>query len=410
MFTRRELVKSGVALVSLGELVPRIFRQGIALAQHDNSDMPERTLVVVQMAGGNDGLNTVVPYNDGTYHSIRPMIGFGADKVLKLNDTYGLHPAMTGMKQLWDAGQLAVVNGVGYPNPNYSHFAAMDIWQSANPNGTPTEGWVGKYLDAMNGQHNSLVGLNIGGSTPPEFRSNVPPVPSLNRIEDYALRPSADGTAQNTQRNTSVLQLYEMYPGEAKYGALLQGTVQDAFDSSVKLTSIVQSYKPAVTYPQTPVANGLKMIASALAANLGMRVAHIALGGFDTHSRQAADQAKLLGQLGDGLAAFYQDLAAHGRANNTVTMTWSEFGRRAGENASAGTDHGSAEPLFVVGGAVKGGLYGDYPSLQNLDAGNLRFTTDFRSVYATLLDQWLQADADAILGQHWNRLGFLNAA
>ncbi|HEY8836483.1 MAG TPA: DUF1501 domain-containing protein, partial [Dehalococcoidia bacterium] len=335
--------------MSLGAAVPAIFRRGIALAEADNADLPDRTLVVIQLAGGNDGLNTVIPYNDASYHALRPTLGVTADKVLRLDDTFGLHPSMTALKAMYDAGQVAVVNGVGYPNPNYSHFRAMEIWQSADPIGLPGEGWVGKYLDSLEVQHNSLSGLNIGNSTPAEFRSAVPPIPSLQRIEDYALKNGSDAQTVTAQRNTSVLQLYEMFPVEAKYGALLQGTVQDAFDSSAKMGQIVANYKSTVTYPQTPVAGGLKMVAAGLASNIGMRVAHVQLAGFDTHSRQAADQAKLLGQLSDAIAAFYQDLALHNRADNTVTMTWSEFGRRAGQNASDGTDHGSAAPMFIVG-------------------------------------------------------------
>ena len=409
MFTRRDFVRNGLALVSLGAGVPRIFQQGLALAEHDASDKPERSLVIVQLAGGNDGLNTVVPYNDGTYHTLRPALGIAADKAIHLNDTFGLHPAMTGLKSLWDQNMVAIVQGVGYANPNYSHFRAMEIWQTAHPETAPGEGWVGKYLDTQQTVHNSLLGLNIGNSTPHDFLSTAPPIPSLNRPEDYKLRPGGDGPAQTAQRDTAVLQLYELYAGEAKYGALLQGTIADAFDSSAKVGQIVGGYQAAAQYPQTPIANGLKMIASVLAANTGLRVAHVQLGGFDTHARQPADQEKLLGQLSDALAAFYQDLAAHNRAQNTVTMTWSEFGRRAGQNASDGTDHGSAAPLFIVGGAVKGGFYGDMPALTNLDAGNLRYTTDFRSVYATLLDQWLQADANALLGASYDRLGFLAA-
>jgi len=409
MLTRQDFIRHGTALVSLGAAVPAIFRRGIALAEADNADLPDRTLVVIQLAGGNDGLNTVIPYNDASYHALRPTLGVTADKVLRLDDTFGLHPSMTALKAMYDAGQVAVVNGVGYPNPNYSHFRAMEIWQSADPIGLPGEGWVGKYLDSLEVQHNSLSGLNIGNSTPAEFRSAVPPIPSLQRIEDYALKNGSDAQTVTAQRNTSVLQLYEMFPVEAKYGALLQGTVQDAFDSSAKMGQIVANYKSTVTYPQTPVAGGLKMVAAALASNIGMRVAHVQLAGFDTHSRQAADQAKLLGQLSDAIAAFYQDLALHNRADNTVTMTWSEFGRRAGQNASDGTDHGSAAPMFIVGGAVKGGMYGQLPSLGNLDAGNLRFTTDFRAVYATLLDRWLMADANRLLGASYDRLGFLAA-
>ncbi len=409
MFTRRNFIKTGVALVSLGAGVPAIFRQGLALANYDASDQPERTLVVVQLAGGNDGLNTVIPYNDGNYHTLRPTLGIDPNKVIQLNGSFGLHPAMAGLKSLWDQNMVAIVNGVGYPNPNYSHFRAMEIWQSAHPDTPPGEGWVGKYLDAHEADHNSLIGLNIGASTPPEFYSALPPVPSFQRPQDYQLRAGSDPTPQNKQRDTSVLQLYELLPGEAKYGALLQGTVEDSFDSSQKLTGIVNGYQTSVQYPQSGLANGLKMVASVLAANVGLRVAHVTIGGFDTHSRQANTQETLLQQLSDALAAFYQDLAQHNRAQNTVTMTWSEFGRRAGQNASDGTDHGSAEPMFIVGGPVKGGFYGDMPSLANLDAGNLRFTTDFRSVYATLLDRWLQADADALLGAHFDRLGFITA-
>jgi uncharacterized protein (DUF1501 family) len=205
MFNRRDLIRQGVALVSMGASVPRIFRQGIALAEAENSDMPERTLVVIQLAGGNDGLNMVIPYGDDNYHTLRPSLGIAPDKVLRLDDTFGLHPAMTGLKTMYDAGQVAVVNGVGYPNPNYSHFRAMEIWQSADPIGVPGEGWVGRYLDTRETEHNALLGLNIGGSTPAEFRSAGSPIPSLNRIEDYTLRQGSDPGQVNATRNTSVL-------------------------------------------------------------------------------------------------------------------------------------------------------------------------------------------------------------
>jgi uncharacterized protein (DUF1501 family) len=407
MFSRN--FANGSALVSMGDGVPQIFRQGINLAQADNADQPNRTLVVLQLAGGNDGLNTVIPYSNGAYYSLRKQIAVAADKVLKLDSNYGLHPGMTGLKSLYDAGQVAVVNGVGYPNPNYSHFRAMEIWQGANPDGPLGEGWVGKFLDSVEAQHNALTGLAIAGSLPREFGSNYAPVPTIARIADYRAKPGTDPAGQNAQRDTATLQMYELLPGEAKYGALLQGTVEDAFSSSANLTTIVGGYTPQATYPNTAVANGLKMIASVVAANTGLRVAHVQLGGFDTHSRQEETQAKLLSDLSDALAAFYQDLAAQNQADNTVTMTWSEFGRRANDNASAGTDHGSAEPMFVIGGpnALKGGMFGGLPSLTNLDAGNLIHTTDFRQVYATLLDKWLGADADTLLGQHWDRLDFL---
>lgn len=407
MFSRN--FDNGHALVSLGAGVPQVFRQGISVAQADNADQPNRTLVVLQLAGGNDGLNMVVPYSNGTYYTLRKQIAVAQEKVLKLDGDFGLHPGMTGLKSLWDAGQVAVINGVGYPNPNYSHFRAMEIWQGANPDGPLGEGWVGKYLDTMDTQHNALTGLAVDGSLPREFGSNSAPVPTIARIEDYRVKPGSDAAGQNAQRDTATLQLYELYPGEAKYGALLQGTVEDAFSSSANLTQIISGYKPSVSYPQTPVANGLKMVASVIASNSGLRVAHVQLGGFDTHSREEPTQAKLLTDLSDALAAFYQDLAATNNADSTTTMTWSEFGRRAGDNASAGTDHGSAAPMLIVGGpnAVKGGLYGALPSLDQLDAGNMVFTTDFRAVYATLLDKWLGADADTLLGQHFDRLGFI---
>jgi uncharacterized protein (DUF1501 family) len=407
MFSRN--FAQGVALVSLGEGVPRIFRQGIALAQADNADQPARTLVIVQLAGGNDGLNTVVPYGNGTYYTLRKQIAIPQDQVLRLDNTFGLHPGMKGLKGLWDAGQVAIVNGVGYPNPNYSHFRAMEIWQGANPDGPLGEGWVGKFLDTLDAQHNALAALAVDSALPREFGSHVAPAPTVQRLEDYRLKPGNEPANVNARRDTATLQLYELYPGEAKYGALLQGTVEDAFLSARTLSQIVTGYQPQATYPTTPIAGGLKMIAAVIAANTGLRVAHVQLGGFDTHSRQEPTHTKLLTDLSDAIAAFFQDLAAHNKADNTVVMTWSEFGRRAGDNASLGTDHGSAEPMFIVGGpnVVKGGLYGALPSLDNLDAGNLRYTTDFRSVYATLLDKWLHADADTLLGQHWDRIDFL---
>ncbi|TAK58351.1 MAG: DUF1501 domain-containing protein [Dehalococcoidia bacterium] len=411
MLTRRDFVKRGVALVTLGTMhaaLPPVFKGAFAVRASDADaaivDTP-RTLVIVQLAGGNDGLNTVVPYRDPAYARLRPSLGVDAAQVVQLGDDFGLHPQLAALKPLWDGKQLAIVHGVGYPEPNFSHFQSMLIWQSGGPGAAAGEGWLGAYLARLEAEeHDPLHGFNVDRLVAPELYSPRAPIVSAPDAASYGFQKLAPDEAEARRRQTALLKLYEQFPKNTPYAALLESTADDAVSSSAAVTSAVAAHTPSVTYPKTSLASGLQLVAQVIASGAKLRVAHVTLGGFDTHSAQLNEHERLLGELGGALAAFYADLASMGRDGDVLTMTWSEFGRRAGENASEGTDHGTAAPMFVIGGTVNGGFYGTAPSLDQLDSGNLRFTTDFRSVYASVLDGWVGAPADEILGARYERV------
>ena len=411
MFTRRDLLKNGTVLVSLGAAVPSIFRRSVtagfldgvsALAAGANS------LVILQLAGGNDGLNTVVPYADPQYKSLRATIGIPQDQVIPLTDEIGLHPKLAPLKPFWDAKLLAIVEGVEYPNPSFSHFSSMHIWQTASPDGSLQGGWMGKYLDQLEQQpYDPFLSFNVGTSVAPEMTTGSTVVPSVTSVGDYRLKFNPAGKVGDPSAQQQLLTLYNAYPGNAPYAALLETTIDDAFNTSNQLQQASASYKPAVTYSKDSFGSGLQLLAEVITSQPGFRVGHITLGGFDNHSRENPTHDGLMDSLANGLASFFQDLQAHGKADGVIAMTWSEFGRRAQENASGGTDHGTAAPMFIVGTGVKGGTYGDLPSLTNLTNGNLNYTTDFRSVYATIFERWLQTPSAGLLGGQFPLLGFL---
>jgi uncharacterized protein (DUF1501 family) len=340
------------------------------------------------------------------------LLGVADDEALPLEQGFGLHPNLTGLKGLWDAGKLAVVRGVGYPDQSYSHFKSMAIWQAGDPELKLQDGWLGRTLDSMESQqHDPFYGFNIGTSTPPEMRSEKVTIPSVQDPADYGFRVAGKPSDAADPRSATLMKLYEQYPAASPYGVLLETTVESAVASSKQLAEVAKVYKPAGAYPKTSFAAGLSLLAEAIIGNLGMRVGHITLGGFDTHFDEAKDHPRLMQELDGGLTAFYQDLAAQGKANDVLVLTWSEFGRRVQENANGGTDHGAASVVFAVGNGVQRGLYGDAPSLARLvDNGNLGFTTDFRSVYATVIERWLGVPSDALLGKKWDQLGFIRAA
>src|SRR6266568_3766293 len=379
--TRRAMIKDGLLVVSAGMIMPAIFSRGVASARAQALDgsrlaqsANDRTLIVVQMAGGNDGLNTVVPFTDPLYQKLRPTLGLSDTKVLPLDTRLGLHPNLQPLKKLWDAGHLAIVEGVGYPNQSLSHFQAMDIWQTLDLNGNGSQGWLGKLVSGLVDQEgHPFKAIDIG-----------------------------------VQTVQALMKLYNSYPGTAPYAALLDTTALSAQDGSRQLRQADASYHPAVTYPKGPFADGLKVLAEAIVQGLSLRVGYVTLGGFDTHANQQATHDALMLTLANGLSAFYNDLAAHGKADNVVVMTWSEFGRRVEENGSLGTDHGTAAPLFVLGNPVSKGIFGEPPSLSNLDQnGNLKYTLDFRSVYATVLDRWMGASSKDVLGGSFGTQNFL---
>lgn len=417
--SRRAMIKDGMLVVSAGMVMPAIFSRGVASAHtlsstnaHAALAASNRTLIVVQLAGGNDGLNTVVPYMDSTYRKVRPTIGVAEDKVLHLDNRLGLHPNLAPLKSLWDQGHMAIVEGVGYPNSSLSHFQAMDIWQTLNMDGTGTEGWLGKLVAGLvDKDGHPFKAMDIGTQTAQALSSISTPVPTLINSKTYRLSADPGARSEGNTRLQALMKLYNTYPRSSPYAALLDATALGAQEGASQLSKADTLYQPAVMYPQSSFASGLQVLAEAIVQDLGLRVGYVTLGGFDTHANQLTTHDTLMKTLADGLSAFYTDLSKHGKADNVVVMTWSEFGRRVEENGSQGTDHGTAAPLFVLGNAVQKGIYGEPPSLTSLDEnGNLKYTTDFRSVYATVLDRWMGASSTSVLGGSFGSQNFLPQA
>ena len=392
MTNRRDFLKVS-SLVGLGATVPT-FLARTALAAPDASKPGARDtiLVVVQLTGGNDGLNTVIPFKDDLYPSYRPTIKVPADRVKKVNDALGLHPSLDGLAGLLEDRALCVVQGVGYPNPSQSHFRSMDIWHAASTAETLTEGWVGKALKALNAPAFHVAGSNE--AAPLALNGSPARVPSITSIEDFQLK-LADKSGK------------AVIEGAAKTGGkpglldFVQKTALNTYASSQKLQEIGKSYEPKVPYPATGLANRLKLCAQLVDAGMGARVFYVSIDGFDTHANQGGPQgahANLLAEVSGAITAFYKDLAARGHKDRLLVMTFSEFGRRAKENGSKGTDHGSGAPMFLVGGKVKAGPVGEHPSLKDLEMGNLKFGIDFRQVYATVLDKWLGVPSKDVIG------------
>jgi len=423
MLSRRIFIHDGFKVVSLGLAMPHIFtraaqaagaeagRDPSALHSPDaqsNDPYANRTLIVVQMAGGNDGLNTVVPFNDPVYLQNRKNTGIPEDQVLKLDDRFGLHPAMGGMKSLWDEGKMSIVHGVGYPNPSFSHFRSMDIYQTANPEGKADEGWLAKLVKgSVDRRGHPFAGFAAGGTLPPALMSPDYPIPAVSNVDNYKILPDPRYALDAASRQDALVKLYQNYPGGAPFAQVLRSTEEGTLSSIDQLQKAHQAYKPAATYPTDGFGSGLKLLAETITGNLGVKVGYVTIGGFDTHSNQRNQHQRLLQSMSDGLKAFWDDLSAQGKADNVMIMSWSEFGRRVAENGSNGTDHGTATPQFIIANNMKGGHWGDPLNLSQLDKGNLKFTTDFRSVYATVMDGWLGAPADKLLGARFPTLGFL---
>jgi len=388
-------------------------------------------LVVLQMAGGNDGLNTVVPYADDAYHVARPRLRLAPDQVLKIDNHIGLNPRLAGLKSLYDEGRLAIVQGVGYPNPNRSHFRSTEIWQTASDaDHTSSEGWLGRYFDNCCSGADPTVGVAIGEETPQAFAAKKPTGVTFSRPEQFRFQPSERGAGPMSAEEIFFRQLNESGTGDeggtvesnggGSIGAIsgkanndmstldfLQRTALDAQLSSDKILAIARKYKSTVPYPQGQLAASLNIIARMIAGGLPTRVYYASQGGFDTHAGQINTHGRLMGEFNDAVAAFIADLKQQGNFERVLLLTFSEFGRRVQENANNGTDHGAAAPMFVLGGAVKPGLFGKHPSLTDLDHGDLKFNTDFRTVYGTVLDRWLRAPSEIVLGRKFPALSIV---
>jgi len=382
-------------------------------------------LVVLQMAGGNDGLNMVVPYADDAYYRLRPKLGLPADNVLKLNSYAGLNGKLTGLKSLFDEGHLSVVQGVGYPNPNRSHFRSTEIWQTASDaDRNVSEGWLGRYFDNCCGGADPMVGIAIGEEMPQAFAARTPIGITFSQPEQFRWRPAEEVEGRMSAEEVFYRQLNGSAGGQeltasegGSIGAIsgksksdlsaidfLTRTALDAQLSSDRILAVARKYKSNVSYPEGRLAASLSLIARMIAGGLSTRVYYASQGGFDTHAGQANAHERLMGELDDALSAFVRDLKQQGNFDRVLLITFSEFGRRVAENANGGTDHGAAAPMVIVGGAVKPGLFGQYPSLTDLDYGDLKFNTDFRSIYGTVLDGWLHAPSQVVLGRKFPAL------
>jgi len=411
--TRREFLGRGLALAAAATTVPSFV--GRAATQLDDRagrpagqpDLDQSVLVVIQLAGGNDVLNTLVPYSDDAYYQARPELGIAAKDVLKLNDRLGLHPSCTALKSLYDDGELAIVNGVGYPNPDRSHFRSMEIWETASDSDKyERHGWIGRYFDnACKGSPDAAMsGLRVGRQMPQAFSNGSSIGISLQRPEQYRWLPSEGDDQEQAFRAINGRTV-----GANETLDFLQRTALNANLSSDRILSLTSRTKVTAEYPDSELAADLKIIAQMIAGGLPTRVYYASLGGFDTHAQQADTQANLLDTFGTSLQAFCRDLATHKVLERVTILAFSEFGRRVKENASGGTDHGSGGALFLAGGGIRPGVFGEQPSLTDLDRGDLKFHTDFRTVYATLLDGWLGCPSKAVLGQDFGKLAVLKA-
>jgi uncharacterized protein (DUF1501 family) len=403
---RREFLKviGAAGLISLNGLPPSFLAR--ALAGDEKPQTPgECVLVLIQLAGGNDGLNTVVPYADPAYHRARPALAIGEGAVLKLNDTLGLHPSLTGLLELWDDGRLGIVQGVGYPQPDRSHFRSMDIWHTADPTVTqPQTGWLGRMLDASTEVQPGLreaaaIGLD---RLPLALVANRIVSPTIKNLDAFRINEPSGGHPLRTETWRNAAESASLSGSELDF---LRRSARASLASADRLKNLGNSYRPSVDYSGTGLAQRLKLVAQMIAAELPARVYFVSLDGFDTHAQQLPGHAALLAELSGAISAFVADLTEHGLAERVLTATFSEFGRRLEENGSLGTDHGAAASLFVVG-PKQGGVYGEAPSLTDLDDGDPKFTTDFRRVYATFLERWLKVDAAPALGARFEPLDF----
>jgi uncharacterized protein (DUF1501 family) len=373
-----------------------VFTQ--ALAQAPLPGLPgaeNRCLVIVNLYGGNDGLNCIVPHGDPRYYQLRPTLGLAHGEVLPIDGQIGFNATMAPLKALYDKGMVAVVQSVGYPNTSYSHFRSTEIWQTAAPDRYEHTGWLGRYFDEAGFPESDLFkGVSVSRVLPEALASNHTDIPALPSPAQYRLavnRSNSAGRAYTEVVNDRNL------PFTSPYLARVMEIEGHAQRGSQELPGLIAGYKSEATYPDTPIGKSLALAAQIVGSKLDTKVIYVEHGSFDTHVSQKGLQNRLLGEFSTAMAAFYTDLAAHGNDKRVLTMTFSEFGRRIAENGSRGTDHGEASPLFLIGGGVKGGLYGSMPDLGTTDLGNVRFTTDFRSVYATVLERWLGRPSDKVL-------------
>jgi uncharacterized protein (DUF1501 family) len=427
--TRRLFLQKGLTLLAAAPTVPA-FLDSTVMAMANPLDTARtgrdsgkdgKILVVVQLSGGNDGLNTVIPYADDHYHRSRPQVAVGAREVLRLNDYIGLHPNLAPLKELYDDGRLSIIQGVGYPNPNRSHFRSMDIWHSAQPEReVVTNGWLGRYFDNTCSGADPHVGVTIGETNVLAMKGDRISPLQFERPEAYRYRgddlesylrlnaidpanpttlPSSPASTRKPGRRETV-----QPPTADQQLDFLHRTALDAQLSSDRIQQLARSHRPDSGYPGNEFGQGLRTVAAMIRGGLPTRVYYVALGGFDTHAAQKNRHDQLMQQFAQGVRAFWRDLKQQENDQRVLMLTFSEFGRRVKQNASQGTDHGAAAPMFLIGPSVTQGIVGAHPSLTDLDEGDLRFGIDFRSVYATVLQQWLNTPSKPVLGRQFPQI------
>ena len=406
--TRRDFVRGGVAAFTVGFAAPR-FLSDLALAQGQS----RRNLVVLYLSGGNDALSTLVPYTDPQYFARRPSLAIPAASVLQIGSDsagrpLGLHPRLTGLRSIYNSGRLAIVQRTGYPNSSRSHFEGTDIWSTGDPASPQGSGWLGRYLDRLPSPVDPLTAWSTVREIPRTLLSRTVGVPAIPNAAQYAFA-NPNGGADAQFARASALRISSHLPVDQPHLAFVNATAQAAF-ATLDRVAQVAAYRPTVTYPNNGLGLALQTVAGAMANEIGTRVFWVQTGGFDTHAGQgttgAGTYANLMGTLDGALLAFYNDLSNLRLLNDTLVLQFSEFSRRIDENGSQGTDHGAAGIMMAMGGAVRGGLYGTAPNLRvaadnpTLENGSrdVRFETDFRSVYATVIERWLGANAADVLG------------
>jgi uncharacterized protein (DUF1501 family) len=409
IITRRKFLKFSTGVTTIGAIAPILSWQDVAQAAIDRP-LPLGTpiLVMVTLYGGNDGLNTVIPYQDSTYYASRPDITYSPSSVLPLDADLALNPSMGQIKTLWEQNKVAIVRGAGYPNPDYSHFSSMAKWQSGVPNRNVNSGWLGRWLDTQ--PEDPMLAISLGSVLPP----------LLAGVKRSGSALPLGGLAVPTGMIANrVIELSKSSNSDSKLMAIAATSMRNLFNVSNAVKPILQA--PAPIAEDLPTINGgnaggdnnlsaqLDVVAKLIVAGAPTRIWSVSLGGFDTHANEANAQSKLLGALSTALSRFHSQMKSTSRQNDVNLVVYSEFGRRVKANGSQGTDHGTSGPIFIIGNAVKGGYYGDQPSLQNLIKGDLAVTTDFRDVYATILEKILKSPIEPVMGKWSGRVDFMKS-
>jgi uncharacterized protein (DUF1501 family) len=426
--SRRQFVSNslkGVGLLTASSYVPAFLTR---TAQAVGAETDAKILVVLQLSGGNDGLNTVVPLGDDLYYKARPVIRIRADETLKINDRIGLNSALAPLKGEFDAGHMAIVQNVGYPNPDRSHFRSMEIWHTAADSQGRREitGWLGRYFDAQckgadprSLAEKSSVGMSFGKIMPQAFRNRMNVGIALDNPDTFQWNTSGETVslaraqeqifAKLNQPAGAMMQqrldtLGGITGGEPETLDFLRHTAQNAIVAGDRIRAILSKSKQHSGYPNSGLAHQFQMISKLIAGNFPTRVYYAIQGGFDTHAAQMGTQTRLLRDVADSVTAFLSDLRAHKNSDRVVVLAFSEFGRRVAENASQGTDHGAAAPMFLFGEKIRAGLHGSAPNLSDLVDGDLRHQIDFRQIYADVLEGWLGTADEAVLGRKFEKV------